>query len=90
MRHCQRLIVNALTVKNDDDHGREIDHNEQLLSTLEPLQQDYPRRVNDLAEWQKIPGLMREENMAMSERVTGLNGSAISRNDKGLIWRCIQ
>ncbi|TDX15111.1 hypothetical protein EDF88_3548 [Buttiauxella sp. BIGb0552] len=26
MRHCQRLTVNALTVKNDDDHGREIDH----------------------------------------------------------------
>ncbi len=50
MRHCQRLTVNALTVKNDDDHGSEIDQDGQLLSTLEPLQQDYPRRLDDLAE----------------------------------------
>ncbi|MDK9449786.1 MbeD family mobilization/exclusion protein, partial [Klebsiella pneumoniae] len=49
----------------------------QLLSALEQLQPDYSKRLDEwekaFAEWRTMSGLMKRENAALSERVTGLS-----------------
>ncbi|WP_072275708.1 MbeD family mobilization/exclusion protein [Salmonella enterica] len=58
----------------------------QLLSALEQLQQDYPKRLdeweNAFAEWRTMSGLMQRENAALSARVTGLSWQASSLSDQ--------
>ncbi|ELM0670177.1 MbeD family mobilization/exclusion protein [Salmonella enterica subsp. enterica serovar Montevideo] len=58
----------------------------QLLSALEQLQQDYSRRLDEwesaFVAWQDLSGLMRRENAALNERITGLSRQVQSLSEQ--------